>query len=105
MSNQSVQDISLKSILLSDEQHNRLISLNTEKTKYCPCWCCSDDALLWCFFNSSPASIYTIYKDSDKKCCTCLDCCSWCFEFRVNKNCCIREDTICFLCCCSIVFV
>ena len=104
MSTQSLQEINLKSILNDEEQ--RVTSVNSYNNSFCNkiLWCCSDDASLWCFFNSGPATIYLIDKDTDKKCCKCLDCCSWCFEIKCKHFCCFTENTICFACCCSFIF-
>jgi hypothetical protein len=38
-------------------------------------------------------------------CCTCLDFCTWCFEFRAQKiSILCKKETSCYLCCCSIYF-
>ena len=48
---------------------------------------------------------FTGMKNYDKNkisCCKCLDCCTWCLEFRFEK--CFLKDVNCYLCCCSIYF-
>ena len=79
---------------------------NERKQTNC-CCCCfgisDEECARWCFFNSNPAQInystegYKTYSE-------CLDCCSWCFEFKFKVNYCCKERTICFLGCCSCIF-
>jgi hypothetical protein len=64
-------------------------------------YCVSDK---WCFDHTGLASIRE-YDKNINNCCTCLDFCTWCFEFRTQKNSILcKKDTNCYLCCCSIYF-
>ena len=36
--------------------------------------------------------------------CKCLDCCTWCLEFRFDNCYSFTKDINCYLCCCSIYF-
>ena len=57
----------------------------------------------WLFFHSSPAS-YRIYDENTNYCCSYLNCCSWCLEFRYKENLFCKKNTICFLCCISFIY-
>lgn len=62
--------------------------------------CCITEK--WCFNHMGIASIRS-YDKNINNCCTCLDCCTWCLEFQ-TKKCSCKNQTICYLCCCSIYF-
>jgi hypothetical protein len=58
----------------------------------------------WCFEHTGLASIRE-YDKNINNCCICLDCCTWCFEFRTQKKSLLcKKETNCYLCCCSIYF-
>jgi hypothetical protein len=96
---------SIKSVSLSDEiidtnktfSNEHQISISEQKT-IC---CCIND--IWCFKHQG-LSAYKIYDDNDCLCFKCLDCCTWCLEFKQNRNCLCKDKTICFMCCFSITF-
>jgi len=81
------------------------ISKDSEKlvppseNKYLLCCCLSEK---WCFEHTTPAIIKD-YDENMNNYCICLDYCTWCLEFKLNKKCCIK-DTNCYLCCCTIYF-
>ena len=92
---------------MSDLQSNTLynavrnsgkIQLIQPKEKYI--CCCINE--LWCFEHSGLAGIKQ-YNTESNNCCLCLDCCTWCLEFRFKKSFC-KKQTNCYLCCCSIYF-
>jgi len=97
---------SLKSVALSDAQSDRNLSDNKEilipssNETYYLCFCVSDK---WCFKHQG-ISAYKNYDKNDCLCCTYLDCCSWCLEFKQKKNSLCKYKTICFFCCFSITF-
>ena len=64
------------------------------------CCCISEE---WCFNHGGLPSL-KIYDKNANNCCTCLDCCSWCLEFRRKKMSICKKQTNCYLCCCSIYF-
>ena len=61
------------------------------------CCCISEK---WSFEHSG---IATFKQYDENSCCTCLDCCSWCLEFRCKKICCFKNK-ICYVGCCTIYF-
>ena len=63
--------------------------------------CCISEK--WCFEHTGIASI-RIYDENTNNCCICLDCCTWCLEFRTKKLSICKKQTNCYLCCCSIYF-
>ena len=64
--------------------------------------CCVTEK--WCFQHTGLAGIKG-YDDNLNNCCTCLDCCTWCLEFRTNKYSICQRQTAFYLCCCSIYFI
>jgi len=98
--------VSLKSVTLSDRsisdksEPETNVSLLSTKTKFL-CCCISHK---WCFKHQG-LSAYKFYDENDVLCFKCLDCCSWCLEFKQKKNCLCKNKTICFMCCFSITFV
>ena len=79
------------------------IYLNKQPTEnyLIPCCCITDK---WCF-DHSRISINTDYDEREFHCCTCLDCCTWCLEFKI-KNCSIcSKKTNLYLCCFTIYFI
>lgn len=77
------------------------IMLKPPEDKYILSCCCITEK--WCFEHTGLA----IIKEYDKNvnnCCKCLDCCTWCLEFRAKKYSICTKQTNCYLCCCSIYF-
>ena len=81
------------------------INFNLDKryqhhNKNTSCCCITDH---WCFEHSGIAG-FNNYDEDKNNCCTCLDCCTWCLEFKYKKPLkCIR-DTNCYICCFAIYF-
>jgi len=74
----------------------------SSKNKYIlSCSCITEK---WCFEHTGIAGIKE-YNDNVSNCCTCLDCCTWCLEFRTRKYSICEKQTACYLCCCSIYFI
>lgn len=90
-SNESLYQVSRKS--------ESLLTRPSEK-KYILCCCISEK---WCFEHSGIAVIKE-YDENKNNCCKCLDCCTWCLEFKFKKPCNCIKDTNCFICCCTIYF-
>jgi hypothetical protein len=62
---------------------------------------CCDRLCLWWFFHSSLGiNKYNENPDDKRKECICCNFCTWCCEFRFNKNnCCIKDiGCCCFTC-------
>lgn len=74
-----------------------------EKQQHDNC-CCNDKTMLWWFHNSLLGVNVSYEETDDKLYCTYLDWCSGCLMLRFNKNFICQEKTICFLCCCSLIF-
>jgi hypothetical protein len=97
--------------LQSDTLYNAVrnsdkISLNksndhTNDKYLIPCCCVTDK---WCFEHSGIA-IPKQYSETEFNCCTCLDCCTWCLEVKIQKYSICVKQTNCYLCCCSIYFI
>lgn len=64
------------------------------------CCCISNK---WCFEHSGIA-VFPNYDTNKNNCCTCLDCCSWCLEFKINKPIICIKNTNCYICCIVIYF-
>ena len=64
------------------------------------CCCISQK---WCFEHSGIAG-FKYYDENKNNCCTCLDCCSWCLEFRFKKMPIFSKEMSCYMCCCAIYF-
>jgi len=95
---------SVKSVSLSDTKTNATNSMEalipSENGKHI--CCCINDK--WCFKHAG-LSANNVYDDNDCLCFRCLDCCTWCLEFKQKKVTCLcKEKTICFMCCFSITF-
>jgi len=73
-----------------------IIFIKSTKKKMC---CCITEQ--WCFEHSGIASFANYDENS---CCTCLDCCSWCLEFRCKKICCFKNK-IFYVGCCTIYII
>jgi len=69
------------------------------KNKYI-CCCFSEQ---W-FFQHHGLSAPKEYGKNDCLCFTCLDCCSWCLEFKQQRFFLCKERTFCFLCCITFIF-
>ena len=63
--------------------------------------CCISEK--WCFNHTGIASIREYDKNINNYC-ICLDCCTWCLEFRRQKMSICSKQTNCYLCCCIIYF-
>jgi len=112
----SLRNISIHSDSLSKQQNTKLLAPQENNTPYCSCkfgccsycyYCCcciNNEAMKFHFFHSAPASFNNTYFETDKTYCLCLDCCSWCLEFRSKKTCLCGERTICFAGCCLFIF-
>jgi len=85
----------------SIENSSGLISIPSEK-KYIMSYCCITEK--WCFQHTGVAAIRE-YDKNINNCCICLDCCTWCLEFQTNKYSICKNQSICYLCCCSIYFI
>jgi hypothetical protein len=76
--------------------------LRPPNDNYLICCCCITEK--WCFDHTG-ISGNREYDDTVYNCCTCLDCCTWCLEFRIKKySICIKQTNF-YLCCCSIYFI
>ncbi len=95
--NNKESEITYKTFTNSDED----LSSKSSEDKYTLSYCCITDK--WYFEHTGLAGIKE-YDDSVNNCCVCLDCCTWCLEFRTNKTCICKKQTICYLCCCSFYF-
>jgi hypothetical protein len=69
--------------------------------KYKSICCCISEQ--WCFEHSGIAG-FKNYDENKNHCCLCLDCCTWCLEFKIKKPLNIIKDTNCYICCFSIYF-
>lgn len=63
----------------------------------------NDNINKWLFRHTGIPTIKE-YDNNINNCCTCLDCCTWCLEFHINKYSICKNPTICYLCCFSIYF-
>ncbi len=69
---------------------------------------CCEKCDLWCFHNSS-IGLYT--EHGSNTWCKCFDCCSTCFEYKVNlfseneKIISNNDDDLCEILCCCITFI
>ncbi len=63
--------------------------------------CCMNEK--WCLRHTG-IPVIKEYDENVNNCCTCLDCCAWCLEFRINKCSICKNQTNCYLCCFSIYF-
>ena len=91
---------SIKSVSLTETDKSISKELLPSKTDKRMCCCIYDK---WCFKHQG-LSAYKIYDDNDCLCFTCLDCCTWCLEFKQKRSILCRRKTICFMCCFSITF-
>jgi hypothetical protein len=80
---------------------NKLIS-NSSEDKYTLSCCCITNK--WYFQHTGLAAIKN-YDNTANNYCVCLDCCTWCLEFRTRKYSVCEKPIICYLCCCSIYFI
>jgi hypothetical protein len=90
---------------MSDQESeiSKISNANSSQYKYTLNCCCISDK--WCFQHTGLAGVKE-YDDIANNFCICLDCCTWCLEFKTTKISCIcKKNTICYLCCCSIYFV
>jgi hypothetical protein len=78
---------------------NNLLA-QSEYKYFIKCCCISEK---WCFNHIGIATI-SEYDESINNYCTCLDCCTWCLEFRFEKMSTCKKETNCYLCCCVIYF-
>ncbi len=75
-------------------------TLSHKESMFC---CCITNR--WCFEHTGIPLISKEYDESNYNCCTCLDCCSWCLEFKFNKcSLCVKQVNI-YLCCFTIYFI
>jgi hypothetical protein len=86
--------------LYTESISSETMSLNPSKEKYTLCCCISDK---WCFEHSGIAG-FKQYDEHKNNCCTCLDCCTWCLEFKFKKPMNCIKDTNCYICCFTIYF-
>ena len=77
------------------------LMLRPSEDKYFINCCCISEK--WCFDHMGIASIREYDKNINHYC-ICLDCCTWCLEFRIKKMSICKKETNCYLCCCSIYF-
>ncbi len=82
--------LSSETISLNSSRENRLSSscFNSEK---------------WCFEHSGIAG-FKYYDETKNNCCICLDCCTWCLEFRCKKLPICSKEMNCYICCCAFYF-
>ncbi len=77
------------------------IALRPPEDNYSTSCCCISEK--WCFNHAGLPSIRE-YDKNINNCCICLDCCTWCLEFRRQKMLICSKQTNCYLCCCVIYF-
>ena len=95
--NTSVKSVSLSDTNKTDSRETLIPSINGKHI-----CCCIND--IWCLKHQG-LSAYKNYDDNDCLCFKCLDCCTWCLEFKQKRtNWLCKEKTICFMCCFSITF-
>jgi len=90
MSNETLYQVSRNS--------DSIVFIKPNKKKMC---CCVTEK--WCFEHSGIAG-FTSYDENKTNYCTCLDCCTWCLEFKLNKPINCMKDTNCYICCFAIYF-
>jgi len=64
---------------------------------------CCDQFSLWWFFHSTPTGDSSYTKNNKNICCSCCNCCPGNLELKFQKTGC-KEDKICLLICCSLIF-
>ena len=84
------------------------VSINSEKkiiipseNKYTLGCCCITNK--WCFQHTGLTALKE-YDNTVNNYCICLDCCTWCLEFNINKKSMCKNETNCYICCCVIYF-
>jgi hypothetical protein len=80
---------------------NNSVLVPPSKDKYLLCCCISEK---W-WFDHTSIPVINEYDKNDHNCCICLDCCTWCLEFRVKKKSICSKNINCYLCCCVIYFI
>jgi hypothetical protein len=73
--------------------------ITQSENKYTLCCCCITNK--WCFQHTGLTAVKD-YDNTANNYCICLDCCTWCLEFRTRKYDICEKPIICYLCCCSI---
>ena len=63
--------------------------------------CCISDKWL---FEHSGIAWFKMYDETENNYFLCLDCCTWCLEFRCNKWSICEKGMNCYLCCCVLYF-
>ncbi len=75
---------------------------NYSENKYTLGCCCISNK--WYFEHTGLASMKE-YDNTANNYCICLDCCTWCLEFKMRICSEGKKPIICYLCCCSIYFI
>jgi hypothetical protein len=76
------------------------ISLNSSRENHSS-YCFNSEK--WCFKHSGIAG-FKYYDETAMNCFVCLDCCTWCLEFRFKRLPICSKEMNCYICCCAIYF-
>jgi hypothetical protein len=93
-----MEHLSNETLYQASINSDSIIFIKPTKKKVC---CCITDQ--WCFEHSGIAG-FNNYDEDKNNCCTCLDCCTWCLEFKFKKPLNCIKDTNCYICCFAIYF-
>ena len=97
-------DLQFDTIYNSSNKTDKMLLSQMNKPETCICLpSCSCFNESWCFAHTGITSNRE-YNENVNNCCTYLDCCTWCLEFRTNKYSICKNQTIFYLCCFSIYF-
>jgi hypothetical protein len=97
----SIKSVSLSNEIMDTNKTDSKESLIETSKNNIICCCVSNN---WCFKHQG-LSAYKSYDVNDCICFECLDCCTWCLEFKQSRTSWIcKKKTICFMCCFSITF-
>jgi len=80
-----------------DDSRYQIMKSEREKLNFC------DQISLWWFFHSTPTGDSSYPKDNKNICCSWCNCCPGNLELKFRKIGC-KEDKICLLICCSLIF-
>ncbi len=93
-----MENLSNETLYQASRNSDSIVFIKPNKKKIC---CCVTEK--WCFEHSGIAG-FTSYDENKNNCCTCLDCCTWCLEFKLRKPTNYMKDTNCYICCFAIYF-
>jgi len=97
-----LERVTLYNTILNSRTISCSYDYDDEDDEICDCCFCLNEK--WCF-NHVNINGFKQYDKNTNNCCTCLDCCTWCLEFKFqNTQLCVKPTNI-YLCCCVIYFI